>query len=324
MTPELKAAVERELAARPGTGMRTGATSLSAHYRSGGRSDASIDLSAYLAARLPATFAAVQAVLREVRREKPDFMPGSVLDAGSGPGTASWAAAETWTVLAQFTMLDSNPVFLSLAKRLAAESPHGGLGAANFRNGQINGLTQRDRADLVIASYALAEIAESGLRAAVAALWAAAGAMLVLVEPGTPAGFARLRAARESLLRAGAVPVAPCTHALDCPMTGGNWCHFSVRLARSRAHMHAKGASVPFEDEKFAYLALARDGVPSGGGRILSPPLDQKHAVSFSLCKERGIESRDVAKRQREAYRSIRKKGWGDWLPDTHELEDGI
>lgn len=319
MTPELREAVERELAGRPGAGLRASASSLSGHYRGGGRSDAAIDLDAYLAVRLPATFAAVRQVLHEVQAARPEFAPRSLLDAGSGPGTASWAAAAAWPHLRRFTLLDSNPVFLGLAARLASESPQSALRAADFRTGEIDSPEPGKGADLVIASYALAEIPDRRQEAAVAALWAAAGSMLVLVEPGTPAGFARLRSARRGLLQAGAVPVAPCTHGAACPVTGNDWCHFSVRLARSRAHMHAKHASLPFEDEKFAYLALARGGMPTGGGRILSPPLEQKHATGFRLCTATGIETRAVAKRQREAYKSIRKKSWGDQLSDDPE-----
>ena len=108
--------------------------------------------------------------------------------------------------------------------------------------------------------------------------------------------------------------MAPCTHALDCPMTGGNWCHFSVRLARSRAHMHAKQASVPFEDEKFSWLAVGRTGETSGGGRILSPPAEQKPGISFRLCTPEGLEQRQIARRDRDAYKAHRRSAWGDLI----------
>jgi ribosomal protein RSM22 (predicted rRNA methylase) len=319
MKPELKAAVERELARKPGTAMRAGASNLSAHYRSGGRSDGSIDLSAYLAVRLPATFAAVRAALEDVQQVRPGLAPGSVLDAGSGPGTASWAAAEVWPGLSAFTMLDSNPSFLSLAQRLAAESPHEALSSAAGRVGEIERLRPEEGAELVIAAYALAEIPATRLSSAIRALWDATREVLVLVEPGTPAGFARLKAARVFLLGAGAVAVAPCPHAGACPMTGDDWCHFSVRLARSRAHMHAKGASVPYEDEKFAYLAVARDGAVSGGARVLTPPVHAKPGIDLRLCTAAGLVNQHIARRDSAAYKRYRKLDWGDLIGPAEE-----
>ena len=57
--------------------------------------------------------------------------------------------------------------------------------------------------------------------AAVAAdLWQRRGQALVLIEPGTPQGFARIRAARAALIEAGAHIAAPCTHDNACPDGG--------------------------------------------------------------------------------------------------------
>uniref|UniRef100_UPI00359322FF small ribosomal subunit Rsm22 family protein n=1 Tax=Aestuariivirga sp. TaxID=2650926 RepID=UPI00359322FF len=244
---------------------------------------------------------------------------GSLLDAGSGPGTASWAAAEVWPGLSAFAMLDSNPCFLSLAQRLAAGSPNAALSSVAGRVGEIEGLVPGEGAELVIAAYALAEIPAPRLSAAVKALWAATRTVLVLVEPGTPAGFARLKAARAFVLGAGAVPVAPCPHAGTCPMTGDDWCHFSVRLARSRAHMHAKAASVPYEDEKFAYLAVARDGEATGGARVLTPPVHTKPGIDVRLCTGKGLVNRHIARRDAAAYKRSRKLDWGGFIDPAEE-----
>jgi ribosomal protein RSM22 (predicted rRNA methylase) len=291
-------------------GRREASAALSATYRAGGTSG-SVDLASYLVARLPATYAAVARVLEEVRVHRPDFRPGSLLDAGSGPGTASWAVVEAWPKLQRVTFLDSAPTFLKLAAALAADGPEP-LARAEAVSASIESLPEGSGADLVVAAYALAELPLGHIASTSAVLWAASRAMLVIVEPGTTAGFARIRVARETLLANGAVPVAPCTHANACPIAGDDWCHFSVRLARSRAHMHAKAARVPFEDERFSYLVLAREGRPTGLSRIIAPPRHEKPGTSFRVCTAGRIETRHVASRDKAFYKRARKLGWGE------------
>jgi len=143
-------------------------------------------------------------------------------------------------------------------------------------------------------------------------LWNVAGEMLILIEPGTPEGFACIRAARRSLIEEGAHIAAPCTHDQGCPMTGGDWCHFSQRLARSRDHMIVKSASVPFEDERYAYLAASRRPVPRGQARIIKPVVQQKPAVLLPLCDASGLHLKPVARCDKEQFRAARKKSWGD------------
>lgn len=313
----LQAAVAGWLGASPGS-QRKGSAALSTTYRAGG-SSAGIDLGSYLVARLPATFAAVDRVLSELARLRPDLGPVSLLDAGSGPGTASWAAAGHWPGLRSVTFLDNSAAFLALAVELAGQGPPP-LDHAQALAGRFENLPEGVSADLVVAAYALAELPLEGVAVAAEGLWRASRKALVLVEPGTPQGFARLSAARQRLIVEGAVPVAPCTHALACPMAGNDWCHFSVRLARSRAHMHAKAASVPFEDERFAYLVLARDGAPAGGARIIAPPQHAKPGITLALCTQGRLESRHIARRDGAAYKRAKKLDWGDRVgPATEE-----
>jgi ribosomal protein RSM22 (predicted rRNA methylase) len=314
-------AIAAWLEAHASGGRREGSAALSATYRAG-RTSGSIDLASYLVARLPATYAAVSRVLAEAAALRPGFSPGSLLDAGSGPGTASWAAAAVWPALERINFLDNMPEFLRLAAGLASGGP-GPLANARAVPGSIEALPDDVHADLVIAAYALAELGLARIGAAAAKLWAASRSMLVIVEPGTPAGFARIRAAREALLKLGAVPVAPCTHSVACPITGEDWCHFSVRLARSRAHMHAKGASVPFEDERFCYLVLSREGEPSGLARIVAPPLHAKPGSTFRVCTQGRLEARYVARREKAAYKHARKLEWGGVIGPAAEEEDG-
>ncbi|MCR5878269.1 small ribosomal subunit Rsm22 family protein [Phenylobacterium sp. J367] len=271
------------------------------------------DALAYALARLPATYAACATVFAEAARLAPGFAPKTVLDAGSGPAAASWAAREAWPGLAGVTWLDASAPFLDLAGRLAADAPPVIAEAARLKADLVGGGAW-PRADLVAASYALAEIPPAAQAGVVRALWAAAEGMLVLVEPGTPAGYARLLAAREALIAEGADVLAPCPHARACPLAAPDWCHFTVRLPRSRDHKLAKGAETPFEDEKFAYLVAARPGVGAAArtSRILRHPRMGKPGLELRLCGPEGLETRLVARRDKAAFPRARRAGWGD------------
>jgi len=317
----LGAAIARELEGVSRKGLAERAQRTSQAYRAGRGSAGVIrdgaDALAYALTRLPATYAACLRVLQEARRRAPGFTPASLLDAGSGTGAASWAALEAWPDLGRIEWLDSNPSFLAFAAALAAGGPQP-LATADQRCGDLTA-GGFPTADLVIASYALAEIAPERQATVAGDLWGAASGLLALVEPGTPAGFARLRAAREGLVAAGASILAPCPHENACPLVGEDWCHFSVRLPRSRDHRIAKAAEVPFEDERYAYLIAARPGVahtPSAA-RILAPPRSGKPGIDLKLCTPAGLEARFVPRRDKPAYALARRLGWGDGVESS-------
>lgn len=313
----LRAAIARELEGVSRKGLAERAARTSRAYRAGQGSAGVIreadDALAYALARLPATYAACAAVFDEACARAPGFAPRRLLDAGSGPAAASWAALEAWPELAAVAWLDASPQFLEIAARLAAEGP-APLRAAERRRGDLTaGAADWPRADLVACSYALAEIAPERQAAVVAGLWAACEGLLALIEPGTPAGFARLRAARSALVAEGAEILAPCPHQGACPMAGEDWCHFSVRLPRSRDHRIAKGAEVPYEDEPYAYLLAARPGIGApAAARVLSPPRAAKPGIDLKLCTPGGLQARFVAKRDKPAFVVARRLDWGD------------
>jgi ribosomal protein RSM22 (predicted rRNA methylase) len=317
----LRSAIERELQGVSRKDLAQRAARTSAAYRSGAGSAGVIrsadDALAYALARLPATFAACAAVFEEAQRGAPDFKPRRMLDAGSGTAAASWAALGTWPGLEAVTWLDASPPFLDMAGKLAAEAP-GPLRSAIRLRADLTAAQEWPKADLVCASYALAEIAPDDQTGVVAGLWRACEGLLVLVEPGTPAGFQRMLAARQALIGEGAVLLAPCPHAADCPLTGSDWCHFSVRLPRSRDHRLAKGAELPFEDERFAYLIAAREGLGASAsrGRVLASPRAGKPGIAFKVCGPSGLEERFVGRREKVAHAVARRLGWGDRWPE--------
>jgi len=59
--------------------------------------------------------------------EVPEFSPASLLDAGCGLASASFAALEIWPDIANVELFDRSPQFLALAGRLTQASPHAAL-----------------------------------------------------------------------------------------------------------------------------------------------------------------------------------------------------
>src|SRR6202790_400633 len=107
---ELKAALDAKLQGLSRHATAERATLISQTYRDGGGSGtirSGTDALAYALARMPATYAAVTAKLNARRDITPLFAPKSLLDVGAGPGTATWAAAEAFSSLQSFALVDA-------------------------------------------------------------------------------------------------------------------------------------------------------------------------------------------------------------------------
>jgi ribosomal protein RSM22 (predicted rRNA methylase) len=91
------------------------------------------------------------------------------------------------------------------------------------------------------------------------------------------------------------------------------------RLPRLRAHKHLKGAELPFEDEKFSYVALSRSPVRQHPARVLAQPLVTKVAVSAKLCTPQGFSLVTIPRRDKPAYARYRKFDWGDAVFDSDD-----
>jgi len=148
-------------------------------------------------------------------------------------------------------------------------------------------------------------------------LWALTGDMLVIVEPGTPAGWQRILAVRTRLLTQGAHLIAPCPHREPCPLTEPDWCHFARRVARSRLHRLAKGGDVPWEDEKFIFIAASRHPArAAAAARVLAPPQTASGRVRLKLCEADGnLRDQSLTRRDGNAFKVARRLDWGDALP---------
>lgn len=309
----LKAAVEARVADADHRRMARLAADISERYREKTRSGAPLVSQAdealvYAAVRMPATYGATRTALACALAAHP-LEIRSLMDAGAGTGAATWAAASLLD-LEEITCLEGADAMLELGKSLMTEGPRARWLNCDIANGPLPGA-----ADLVIASYMLNELSDAQRPAALEKLWNAAGRMLLLVEPGTPAHAQQLARARAQLIALGAHVAAPCPHNGECPMAAEDWCHFTCRIARSRLHKQLKGGEVPYEDEKFAYMAFAREKIAPPRARVLGHPALEKGRITATLCAPGGIEKRAFRKRDGAAYKMAKKLSWGDSIP---------
>lgn len=297
LPPHVRRSIEARAEAIGFTALKRAAAALSGAYREGKptRLKSDDDIAAYLVTRMPATYAAARATLDEL----PELPIASILDAGAGSGAASLAASERFTSARELTLIERDPSL--------ADTSHEWLPHARILTADLTGMREFPPHDLVIAAYALGEI-QSDL---IAQLWEAARVALVVIEPGTPGGAARIRAIRERLLVLGAHMAAPCPAAMPCPLMEPDWCHFAARVERSSLHRRVKGGDLGHEDEKFSYVAVVRDPVTLAGARVIRHPQHHPGLIELQLCTAAGPRSERITKRDRDRFRAARKAGWG-------------
>jgi len=317
---ELREAMARALEGVSRTALAERAARMSGLYREGGASVAAIrdemDALAYAVSRMPATYAAVRNALGRLVERCPEFSPRSVLDLGAGPGTASWAAVDAWPEIESISQVDANALLMLMGKALGEGSSNEALRNARQINADLGREFQHElSADLVIVSYTLAELRKVEIAELLPGAWRRCTGALVVVEPGTPAGYERTLKARDSAMEMGGRIVAPCPHEMRCPLTAPDWCHFAQRMARSRDQMILKSAALGYEDEKFAYVVAVREQLfhAAEKDRILARPEMGKAGVSLKLCRrDGGAELVTIRRRDVEAFKRAKKSEWGD------------
>ncbi|MFI1839833.1 small ribosomal subunit Rsm22 family protein [Streptomyces olivaceoviridis] len=320
MNDPLRTALAELLDGLPPTEVTAAVDRLIANYRGDTPTHAPIlrdraDVAAYAAYRMPATFEAVHRALEAFAATVPDWTPGSHVDVGGGTGAATWAVTATWPGERGVTVLDWAEPALALGREIAAANP--ALKDARWQRARIGADLTLDTTDLVTVSYVLNELAETD-RAALVDAAAGAARTVVIVEAGTPAGYARVIEARDRLIRAGFRIAAPCPHSAACPIAPGtDWCHFSARVGRSSLHRQVKGGSLAYEDEKFSYVAATRLPAEPAPARVVRRPQLRKGQVLLDLCeREERLRRTTVTKRHGDLYKAARDADWGDaWPP---------
>jgi ribosomal protein RSM22 (predicted rRNA methylase) len=276
-----------------------------------------VEREAYVAARMPATSAAVAKAIQLGAGAWMDDIH-TMLDLGSGPGSAMWAAADVLD-LQSITAFERDPSLIALAKDLADDT----LPLITWVPGDLVRPPPVSPHDLVIASYAFNELDRAERDAVFAQSWAWTTKALLVVEPGSRDGAGVISALRTWLLANGATIAAPCMHHAACPLAQGgkDWCHQRVRLGRTRLHRHAKGAQRSFEDEPFSFLLALKSGSPSGGGRIIGSVESDKREARMPLCTADGYATHTI-NRKDDLYKAATKARWGDTWPPSDKTNN--
>ncbi|MFT5088854.1 MAG: ribosomal protein RSM22 (predicted rRNA methylase) [Candidatus Latescibacterota bacterium] len=319
LPPALRYAIEDELTAYDVRELTRAASELSDQYRTrqptqGRFIRSELHRRAYIATRLPATYAAVSATLATLAHTQPDKIR-SLLDLGAGSGSASWAAQAHFASLATCTLIERDQELITLGQKLAANADNALLKTAQWHTADLSTQQALPASDLVLASYALNELGEDTAIATLHRAWAATRVALVVVEPGTPVGFALIKKFRDALIEKGAHLLAPCPHAATCPLPADDWCHFAQRINRTSLHRSLKGGELGHEDEKFSYLIFTKEPLTPAPARILRHPQRRPGHVHLSLCTVDGLRQQTVTRSDKSHWKNARKTQWGDPWP---------
>ncbi|MBQ2668073.1 MAG: methyltransferase domain-containing protein [Clostridia bacterium] len=310
----LKNAIEEKAEAFPQPALMQSAARITARYRTESGQDKrlvsdEVDTVTYAVVRMPATFGAACSALRYTLAGT-DAEIRTVLDIGTGTGTAAWAVFSELSTVEQMTCVEREPAMIRFASSLMQDTTFSEK--IRWVEADMCAFKPTEQYDLVIASYSLNELSDARRAAVLQTLWAATGKVLLIVEPGTPEAFRQLKLTRTALLGSGAHLLAPCPHADACPLPAGDWCHFTCRVARSRLHKQLKGGDVPFEDEKYAYLAVSKTPGTPAESRVLRHPQIESGRITLQLCTKTGTEMRVVTKKNKDQFKAARKADAGD------------
>jgi ribosomal protein RSM22 (predicted rRNA methylase) len=265
---------------------------------------------AYIVCRMPATFNVLIYSLREIKNIMPEMKISSVLDLGSGPATTVWAMFCVFENIKKVHLVEKDPI-INLGKKLLKDlSFYKNL---IFEKNDILKIKNYDF-DLVCLSYVASELKKPFIERIIKRWFYSKSKTIIFLEPGTMYGFDKIKFIRKQLINLGTKIIAPCPNELKCPMPKNDWCHFYVRVKRTKPHKYLKAASLPYEDEKFSYVIATKEDVKKDFARILLPPIRRKEVITLTLCNKGRVEKEKIPRKDFKRYKFCQKLKWGDIL----------
>lgn len=272
--------------------------------------NAEIEALAYSIMRMPATYGAVYTALKHTL-ERMDGNIQSVVDIGAGTGAATWAISELLDTK-DIQCFEREQVMLELGKSFMSQNPN--LKDVSWKYMDIVEDDLDVKADLVVTSYMLNEIKPEERENVINKLMKSSNHIILIIEPGTPAGFKNIREVQKIAIENGFHIIAPCTFQGVCSLPDRDWCHSIVRMERTKVHKLLKSADLPYEDEKFSYIAISKEKYDNSGIRILRHPMIEKGKITLKVCHNGEIEDMIVTKKDKELFKMVKKKKCGDMI----------
>uniref|UniRef100_A0A2P2I1U1 Methyltransferase-like protein 17, mitochondrial n=1 Tax=Hirondellea gigas TaxID=1518452 RepID=A0A2P2I1U1_9CRUS len=310
---------------------------------------------AYMMARLPADYAALVKAMSQLKAQLPDFAPSSMMDFGSGVGSATWAVDKVWPKQCQEVVnVDNSSEMNLLNEKLqrggTLEGPYQQRSKRTFFRNYLP-ISATIKHNLVVMSRTLLELNSADARLRILdILWKTVtpGGCLLLVEDGRYQSFDLMLEARE-FLRVGieatgsgrrGIIVAPCPHQHSCPLLLKEKRYRKCTDSIMHLTLDKDTSTVP--EETFSYLAVykpkARDLVEgfkiancNAWPRIVQPVKTSSHSI-VRVCNKYGdLQELSVtnAKNGNLCRQVARRHKLGDLFPvellpvDKHYQQEG-
>lgn len=311
----LELAIEEEVKKYNIKDLKSAALNLSKRYMEAKRTGESLlktdlDAIAYSVIRMPATYSAIKTCLEKVKEIYNNDIK-SLLDIGSGTGAGEWAAIELFD-LQEIVCLEREKSMKDISSKYFSYNED--LKDVKFIDADIIQENTNLKNDLCILSYMINELEENNKLKVVEKALEATEKVLLIVEPGTPEGFENIRKIRNYAYDKGYSIIAPCTGFCGrCDIQADDWCASSVRVQRTKIHKYLKDAEIGYEDEKFSYVAIAKERIDYHKvKRILRHPKIENGRILVKTCCLGEIKEEIITKKNKEEYKMIKKKNVGD------------
>ncbi|MBO4405696.1 MAG: methyltransferase domain-containing protein [Alphaproteobacteria bacterium] len=248
----------------------------------------------YALGRMPATYGVIKYVLKRFESTGENFT--NILDIGAGVGALKIALQDSEV---NYEALEKSEAMRKIFRKLNGDD-------SKIYSEDFLKFCSKNKYQSVFASYFINEIKDK--KSALKKIFDLSKKYVFILEPGTPNGFRNILEAKKVATELGWYPLLPCA-TRDCKLFEKDWCHFSIRLPRTRHHARLKNASLPYEDEKFCYVIFSKKETNFfENNTIVKRPIKRSGHTIFDVCTSDGI------RRIVQTDKVGKKLQWGDQL----------